>query len=201
MSFRAIRIDIRQGPEVALEGSDDLQVLAELFPVPEAGGDRDGQREPELMGEHADLPAMMGFVSEHVTEHLRADGPRTGPAVSAKSLDAAAGTGEGFGEHLRAASGALGQSRAGLARRAVRAMELPRDLEVRSGEPDPLAANIVHMGEDRGDGADLAGRSSGPGGRLEVFDENLVHALVGGEDLGGGKAELSLGLGLTRGHG
>jgi len=44
------------------------------------------------------------------------------------------------------------------------------------------------------------------GGRVKMFDKNLVHALVGGQDLPCGSAELSVNLGLTnlgltRGHG
>ena len=76
------------------------------------------------MREHTHLPAMVGFVRKHVAQHFRANRPGLSPAVSAKLLDAAATTAERFSEHLRAASGALGQSRTGLLRRAVRAVEL-----------------------------------------------------------------------------
>src|SRR6266852_6251184 len=74
---------------------------------------------------------------------------------------------------------------------------------MRSGKPDPLAADIVHVREDRRNGADLvfAGRFGSPGGRVKMFDKNLVHALIGGKDLDCGSAELSVNLGLTRGHG
>ena len=34
-----------------------------------------------------------------------------------------------------------------------------------------------------------------------MFDKNLVDALIGGKDLDCGSAELSVNLGLTRGHG
>jgi hypothetical protein len=34
-----------------------------------------------------------------------------------------------------------------------------------------------------------------------MFDQNLIHAIIGGKDLGGGSTELSVNLGLTRGHG
>ena len=34
-----------------------------------------------------------------------------------------------------------------------------------------------------------------------MFDENLVYAIVNGKDLDRGQAELSVDLGLTRGHG
>ncbi len=78
------------------------------------------------MREHTHLPAMVGFVRKHVAQHFHANRPRPSPAVSQKLLDAAfvLTTAERFREHLRAASGALGQSRTGLLRRAVRAVEL-----------------------------------------------------------------------------
>lgn len=153
------------------------------------------------MREHAHLPAMVGFVRKHVAEHFRANRPRPSPAVPAKLFDAAAIAAERFGEHLRAASGALGQSRTGLLWRAMRAVKLLWNLQVRSGEPDPLAADIVHVREDRRNAAGLARRFGSPGGGVEAFDENLIDAVVGGKDLDCGPAELSLHLVLTRGHG
>jgi hypothetical protein len=163
------------------------------------------------MREHAHLPAMVGLVRKHVAQHFHANWPRPTPAVSAKLLDAALTTTERFSEHLRAASGALGQSRTGLLRRAVRALELSWNLQVRSCEPDPLAADIVHVREDRGNGAGLAGRFGSPGGRVKMLDKNLVHAIIGGKNLDCGSAELSVNPGLkipgltidvlTRGHG
>jgi hypothetical protein len=157
------------------------------------------------MREHTHLPAMVGFVRKHVAQHLRANRPRLGPAVSAKLLDAAPTIAERFSEHLGAASGALGQSRTGLLRRAVRAVELWWNLQVRSGKSDPLGADIVHVREDRRNRAGLAGwfgwRFCSPGGRVEMFDENLVHAVVRGKDLDCGAAELRVNLGLRRGHG
>jgi hypothetical protein len=83
------------------------------------------------MREHTHLPAMVGFVRKHVAQHFYANGPRPSPAVSMKLLDAAP-TAERFREHLRAASRALGQSRAGLLRRALRPVELSWNLQVRS---------------------------------------------------------------------
>ena len=83
----------------------------------------------------------------------------------------------------------------------MRAVELSWDLQVRSGKPDPLGADIVHVREDRRDGAGLAGRFGSPGGRIKMFDKHLVHALIGSKDLHCGLAELSVNLVLTRGHG
>ena len=158
------------------------------------------------MREHTHLPAMVGFVSKHVAQHFRANRPRPSPAVSEKLLDAAPATAERFREHLRAASRALGQSRAGLLRRAVRTGKLSWNLQVRSGKPDPLAADIVHVRENRRNGAGLAGRFGSPGGRVKMFDENLVYAIIGGKDLDCGSAQLRVNLlrvnlRLTRGHG
>jgi hypothetical protein len=187
-------------------------LFPKLFPIPDAVRHFAGQWESELMREHAYLPAMVGFVSKHVTEHLRANRPRLSPAVSVKLLDAAprnSGAAERFGEHLGAASGALGESRTGLLRGAVCAMELGWNLQVRSGKPDPLGADVVHVGEDRCDAADVAGRFGwrfcrqfgSPGVRVKMFDKDLVHAVIGGKDLDCGQAELSVNLGLMRGHG
>ena len=72
---------------------------------------------------------------------------------------------------------------------------------MRSSKPDPLAADIVHVREDRRNRADLAGRFGSPGGRIKMFDKNLVHAIIGGKDLDCGSAELSVNLELTRAHG
>jgi len=153
------------------------------------------------MREHTHLPAMVGFMRKHVAQHFRPNRPRPTPAVPAKLLDAAPRTAERFSEHLLAASGALGQSRTGLLRRAVSAVELSWNLQVRSCKPDPLGADIVYVREDRRNGAYFAGRFSSPGGRVKMFDKNLIQAIVGGKDLDCGSAELSVHLVLTRGHG
>ena len=153
------------------------------------------------MREHTHLPAVVGFVRKHVAQHFRANRPRPSPSVSEKFLDAAPTTAERFSEHFRAASGALGQSCAGLLRRAVRAVELSWNLQVRSCKPDPFGADIVHMSKDRRNGADLAGWFGSPGVGVKVLDKNLVHAIIGGKDLDCGPAELSLNFVLTRCHG
>jgi hypothetical protein len=153
------------------------------------------------MRKHTHLPAMVGFVSKHVAQHFRANRPRPSPAISAKLLDEAAITAERFGEHLRTTRGALGQSSTSLLRRAVRTVELRWNLQVRSRKPDPFSADIVHMGEDGRNGADVAGRFGFPCGRVEMFHKHLVDAVINGKDLDRGPAELSMNLVLTRGHG
>jgi len=134
------------------------------------------------MREHAHLPAMVGLVRNHVAEHFQANRPRLCPAVSVKLLHPAPVTAQRVSKHLRAAGGALGQSRTGLLRRAVRTIELWWNLQVRSGKPDPFGADIVHVGKDRGYGAGLAGRFGFPDGRVKTLDKKLVHAVIGGKD-------------------
>ena len=201
-----------------LKTTDSLRIVArparrptlfpQLLPIPKPGRHLDRQRESELMREHTHLPAMVGFVSKHVAQHFQANRPRPSPAVSEKLLDAAPTTAERFSEHLRAASRALGQSRASLLWRAVRAVELCWNLQMRSCKPDPLRADIVHVREDRRNGADFvfAGRFGSPGGRVKMLDKNLVHAIIGGKDPDRCSTELSVNLGktiddLTRRHG
>src|SRR6266852_6758709 len=86
-------------------------------------------------------------------------------------------------------------------RRAVRAVELCRNLQLRSCKPDPLGADIVHVREDRRNSPDVAGRFRSPGGSVKMFDKNLVHAIIRGKDPDCGSAELSVNLLLTRDHG
>jgi hypothetical protein len=51
------------------------------------------------------------------------------------------------------------------------------------------------MREDRRNSAGLAGRFGSPDGRVKMFDENLVHAIIGGKDLDRGSAKLRVNLG------
>jgi len=81
----------------------------------------------------------------------------------------------------------------------VRAVELWWNLQVRSCKPDPLGADIVHVREDRRDGAGLAGRFRSPGDRVKMFDQKLIHPIIRGKDLDGGSTELIFV--LTRAHG
>src|SRR5208283_42150 len=91
-------------------------LFPQLFPIPDPARHLIRQRKSELMREHTHLSAMMGFVRNHVAQHFHANRPRLSPTVSEKLPNAA--TVERFPQHLRAASGALRQSRAGLPRRA-----------------------------------------------------------------------------------
>src|ERR1700744_5392145 len=103
------------------------------------------------MRQHAHLAAMMGFMHQYVTQHLRAHRPRPRPAVPAEGLHSPTAA-QRFSQHLSAAIRTLRQSRTGLLWCAVHAAELGWNLQVRSREPDPFAPRIVHMREDRPDG-------------------------------------------------
>ena len=133
------------------------------------------------MRKHAHLPAMMGFVRNHVAQHLHAHRPRLRPSVPHKLLHAAPAA-KRLTEHLRAARGALGQSRTGLPRRALRVLELHRNLQVRRRKPDPHTAHIVHVRKDRRNRPHPSGRFRRqfriPRRRIKPLDQHLVHALV-----------------------
>lgn len=157
------------------------------------------------MREHAHLPAMVSFIRKHVAEHFQADRHWPSPAVAQKFFDAIATIVERFVErfveHLHAASGALSQGRTGLLLRAVRVVELGWHLQVRCCQPDPLSADIVHVGEDCCNRPDVAGRFGSPRGRVKIFDKNLVYAIVSRKDLDRGPAKLRVNPGWTCGHG
>ena len=74
------------------------------------------------------------------------------------------------------------------------AVELRRNFQMRRGKPDPFGTNVVHMREDCSDGANVAGRFGNPGDRVEIVDQELVHAFICGEDFDGGLAELRVNL-------
>jgi hypothetical protein len=162
----------------------------------------------ELVGEHRDLAAVVGFVGQHVAEHARgqlgACGPWFCPAVAHELGDALRALPfatipfatipfsgfsifdcDDFGEHRFTSCRALGECLAGLQLRAVRAVELGGDFEMRRGEPDPLGADVVHVREDRRNGADVAGWLGCPDRGSEMGEEELVQALVSGEDAEG----------------
>ena len=134
------------------------------------------------MDEQADLAAMMGLVGEHVGDHGGASGPRGSPAVAVEFLDVPCWTGESFREHLRTDPGGFGERGAGLALRAAGAMEWWRKFEMRGGEAEPLAADVVQMGKDSGDSANVAARGLGaPGPGIEMLEDQLMNGFVDDE--------------------
>jgi hypothetical protein len=67
-------------------------LIPQLLPIPHPARHLLRQREAKLMHQHAHLSAMMRFVRQHVAQHLHANRPRLGPAISAKALDPAPAT-------------------------------------------------------------------------------------------------------------
>ena len=72
-------------------------LFPQLFPIPKPGHNVHPQREAELMRQHTNLPAVVGFMRNHVAQHFRANRPRLCPAVSVKLLDSSTTT-EGFSQ-------------------------------------------------------------------------------------------------------
>jgi hypothetical protein len=167
--------------QIAARTTSRPTLLPHPLPIPHPGRHPVRQREPKLMREHAHLPAMVSFMSNHVTQHLRPNRPGSSPPVPLKRLDAAT-TAERFGEHLRASCGALGQSRTSLLRRAVRPVKLSWNLQVRSGQPHPLRPHIVHVRKDRRNRPDPAGRFRSPRNRVKMLEKHLIHPLIRGKD-------------------
>ena len=153
------------------------------------------------MREHAHLPAMVGFVSKHVAQHFQANRPRPSPAVSAKLLDAA--------PTPPSASASISAQRAALSANPARACCGVQCARLSCGGTFRCGAvSLTHLARTLCMCVKiaamvrtlLAGRFGSPGGRVKMFDENLVHAIIGGKDLDCGSAELSVNLVLTRGH-
>src|SRR5258708_37942172 len=99
------------------------------------------------MGQHTDLPAMMGVMRNHVRHHGSSRGPWSRPTVAVKDL--------GLRDHLAAPRAALSQSGLRLLLRASKAVERYRELHMRNGQPQPFAAHVVDVRDDGGDGSSL----------------------------------------------
>src|SRR5437879_2152642 len=137
------------------------------------------------MRQHTCLPAMVGFVRKHVAQHFQPRWPGRCPSVSDKRFDPAITSAESVLQHCRATECALSQCRAGLTRCALRAIELSRNFQMRGRKPDSLAADIVHMREDRGNAANSPRRLGCPSGWIKMFDKHLVDTVVYEKKLGG----------------
>src|SRR5215472_16702044 len=133
------------------------------------------------MRQHAHLTAMMSIVNDHVGEHCGADRPRPGPAVAMELLNAALRLAQSFGQHFRTKLRTFLQRYTRLALRAARAVKFRRQLEMCRGESEPLAPDVVYMGEDRDYGASVAARRlCSPSFRIELSENELVHSFVDG---------------------
>src|ERR1700678_517386 len=130
------------------------------------------------MSQHAHLPAVVGFVHDHISKHSRARSPRPGPTIAMKFCVAAPWS-ESLGQHLRAQRRTRRQGAYDLLLRAAGAIEPGRPLQVRRRQAKPLAANVMNMGKDRGDIASLAaGKLRSPCPRVEILEQELVDAVV-----------------------
>src|SRR5215472_4300039 len=127
-------------------------LFPEPFPIPHPRAHRDRQAKSELMRDHAGLSAVMGFVRNHVGQHSGAGMPGARPSVAHKARHAALGR-ERLLEQLATECGTFGECGCGLFLRASLAIKTDRDFDMRRREPNPLAADVVDMGEDRGDSA------------------------------------------------
>jgi hypothetical protein len=178
-------------PEGDLRATAKASYLgAEFVPPPDAGPGGDGEAVPELVGEHGDLAAVMGFVGEHVSEHGAAGRPSGRPGTAREFCDAAGGgVGERIGEHVQALRCGLFVSGGSLFDGAAAGIERGGSFEMRRGVFEPVEADVVKVREDGGDGAAGVGFGAGsgraPGLRVEVGEEELVHRVidgVGGEE-------------------
>ena len=132
----------------------------------------------QLMSEHANLPAVMDVVHDHVSEHGSSARPTTRPPVAVEVRNPPF-SGQSVGEHLGATLGALCEGNFRLARSAAGAVKFGGKLDVRCRKPEPFAARMVHMRKDRRNGAHVSARWFGaPSAWIETIENDLVHAVV-----------------------
>jgi len=157
-------------------------LLPELVPEPDAVGGVVGQPIAELVGEHDDLAAMMGFVREHVGKHGRTGGPGARPGAARELGDAALRAGgQRVGEHAQALRAAFLVRRGGLLDGAAAGIERSGTFQVWGGMFQPHQAAVMQVRENRGDGAAAAfcgGKLGAPGAGVEMREEELVHGVV-----------------------
>jgi hypothetical protein len=136
------------------------------------------------MREQADLPAMVRVMGNHVGEHSWARTPGPCPAIAKKNVNPAFRARLGFEKHLAAARGAVSQRSSGLLLRASASVQESRYFQVRSRQPQPLTADIVHMRKDPGNRAYAPARGlRPPRPRVEVLQDELVHEIIHGVGL------------------
>lgn len=155
------------------------EVLPQFFPVPHRGGGLHGERESELMSQHANLSAMMRLVRNHVSTHRSSRAPRPRPAVSEKTGDAPWKTAERITDHFAAARCTLGEGRSCLLLRTSTAIQERWDLQMRSREPQPFTTNVVDVSKHRSDSStSFAGRLGSPGAWIQLLQQELIYAVV-----------------------
>jgi hypothetical protein len=155
------------------------EVLAQFFPVPHRGGGLHGERESELMGQHANLSAVMRLVRNHISTHGGSREPRPRPAVSEKTGHAPWRTAERITDHFAAARCTLGQGRSCLLLRTSTAIQARWDLQMRSREPQPFTTNVVDVSKNGSDSSSsFAGRLGSPGTWIQILQQELVYAVI-----------------------
>jgi hypothetical protein len=153
------------------------------------------------MGQHTHLTAMMRIVRNHIDHHGSARRPLFRPTVAVKSFDPALGVGESACNHLGAACAALTQSSSYLFLRATGAVEWGRELKMWGRQPQPFAANIVNMRENRGDRPSLTpGQFRAPRRRIEMLENHLIHPFIYGVTLHQYLAKIDANVSLGSGH-
>jgi hypothetical protein len=61
-------------------------------------------------------------------------------------------------------------------------MQLSWNLQVRSGQPDPLGAHVVHVRKNRRNTAQLTRSFGVPRMGIKIFDQHLIHVIVHSEN-------------------
>ena len=125
--------------------------------VPDSVGHVVRQAITQLVREHQDLPAMMCFVREHISEHDGIGRPRRRPTPALKLPDPPCGVaGQSVRQHAQALRPTFLVRGGGLLHRAAVGVEWCGALQVRRRILEPPASAIVQVREDRGDGAAVA---------------------------------------------
>jgi hypothetical protein len=136
------------------------------------------------MSEHTHLTSMMRVMRDHVRQHGGARGPRSCPPIAAERFNLAGRPRQSVRKHVRAACCAFEESGLDLLLRAGGAVEPGGELQMRGGQPEPFAADVVDVREDGGDCPPATPRRRGaPYSRMQVFEDDLVHTLIYGVTL------------------
>ena len=163
---------------------DESALFKESLPTPHGGHGFHRQWKAQLMRQHANLSAMMRVMRDHVGDHGNTRRPGLRPSVALEVLDLPLRT-QGFTDHLSTKPRAPGERKACLPRCASAAVELRRKRKMGCGEPQPLAADVLHVSKYCRDRAGTAARRlRPPGSRIKFLQDDLVHPVVDRISLG-----------------
>lgn len=178
----------------------EAALFPEFFPVPDAVGG--GQRKTQLMRQHQHLTAVVSFVREHVDEHGWSGGPGRRPAVAVEFCNACWVGRQGVREHAGTAFAAFGEGGPHLFLCCAGAIEILGKFQVGRRQTQPFTPNVVDVSEDGGNGAYVAaGKFCAPSMSIEIGEDELIHAFVGGPDFEEQLAMAGVGLWGAAGHG